>query len=486
MAPQDIDDLVRENESLRERAGESDDIRRQLRESEDKITRLLDNLPGMAYRCRIQGGFNYVLEFVSRGSIDLLGYTPDELVRERYNTIERMTHPDDLERLRQDVLEAIQHHRPYQSMYRLTMSSGQVKWIWDQGEAIYDEHGAAVGLEGIIMDVSAQKLHELSLQEENERLRSSVKGSCGLGEIVGKSESMNTVYTLILKAAQSDTNVIILGETGTGKDLVARTIHELSGRPGKYVPVNCGAIPEQLLESEFFGHKKGAFSGAFDSRPGYLAAADGGTLFLDELGELNLNLQVKLLRAIETKQFIPVGDTVPRRSDFRLVTATNRDLKDMVQQKTMRADFFYRVHVLAIRLPPIRERKEDIPLLIDSILARKTGVNNSAAMLPPGLRIALENYDWPGNIREMQNLLDRYVTFGEINFLELQGQTRSMPLEAELRDTSGMTLQEAVARYERSLIVKALELHRWRKAETAQALGLNLRTMQRKIKEYGI
>ncbi|HMM38822.1 MAG TPA: sigma 54-interacting transcriptional regulator [Desulfovibrio sp.] len=484
--PRHYDELVRENESLREQADESEDIRRQLRKSEDKIARLMDSLPGMAYRCTIGEGYTYSLEFVSRGSIDLLGYTPDDLVRGRKNTIERMTHPDDLERMRRDVLRGVLERTPYKTMYRVTMSSGEVKWIWDQGEAVYDEQGVAVGLEGIIMDVSAQKMQELRLQEENERLRSSVKGSCGLGEIVGKSEAMNNVYTLILKAAQSDTSVIILGETGTGKDLVARTIHELSGRPGKYVPVNCGAIPEQLLESEFFGHKKGAFSGAVDTRQGYLAAADGGTLFLDELGELSLGLQVKLLRAIETKQYIPVGETVPRRSDFRLVSATNRDLKEMVQQKTMRADFFYRVHVLSIHLPPVRARKEDIPLLIDSILSRKTGVENSAAMLPPGLRIALENYDWPGNIREMQNLLDRYVTFGEIDFLELSGKAPEVPLEADLREAGALTFDEAVARYEKALLLKALERNRWRKAETAQALGLNLRTMQRKIRQYGI
>ncbi|MHC1713263.1 MAG: sigma-54 interaction domain-containing protein [Solidesulfovibrio sp.] len=479
-ACQDCDELQRYRKA-------SDEARRLLQVVENKFSRLLDHLPGMAYCCRIHDGDNFVLEFVSQGCKALLGYTPEELLREKRNTIELMTHPDDLGALRKAERHAIANREPYQVMYRLSMSSGEVKWIWDQGAAIYDDAGIPEFLVGIIMDISAQKMQEIELREENERLRSSVKSSYGLGDIVGKSEVMQNVYKLILKAAQSDTNVIILGETGTGKDLVARTIHQLSGRSGKYVPVNCGAIPEQLLESEFFGHKKGAFSGAFDNRQGYLGAADQGTLFLDELGELNLNLQVKLLRAIESKQYTPVGDTVHRRSDFRLITATNRNLKEMVQQKIMRADFFYRVHVLAIELPPIRQRKEDLLLLIDNFLSRKTGIANSAALLPPALRLAMENYDWPGNIRELYNVLDRYLTFGEIDFPELNMDApQLLPQAAEIRACENLSLKAALELLEQSMILKTLERNRWRRGETARELGLNLRTLQRKMKYYAI
>jgi len=477
---QDCEELLRHKQ-------ESDAVRRHLQVVENKFSRLLDHLPGMAYCCRILEGENFVLEFVSEGCRNLLGYTSEDLLREKHNTLERMTHPDDLEALCKAEREAIANHTPYQLKYRLSMSSGEVKWIWDQGAAVYDEAGAPEFLVGIIMDISAQKMQEIELREENERLRSSVKNSYGLGDIVGKSEVMQNVYKLILKAAESDTNVIILGETGTGKDLVARTIHEMSGRTGKYVPVNCGAIPEQLLESEFFGHKKGAFSGAFDTRQGYLGAADKGTLFLDELGELNLNLQVKLLRAIESKQYTPVGDTVPRRSEFRLITATNRNLKEMVQQKIMRADLFYRVHVLAIDLPPIRQRKEDLLLLIDSFLGRKTGIANSAALLPPSLRLGLENYDWPGNIRELHNVLDRYLTFGEVDFPELNMDPQQLlPQASEIRACDNMSLKEAMDKLEQSMIVKTLERNRWRRGETARELGLNLRTLQRKMKYFAI
>ena len=479
--------MLAEHHEVGQHAADGDDIRRQLRRSERKLSRLLNNLPGMAYCCRIGDKYSYVLEFVSRGSIELLGFTPDQLVTQKVNTIERMTHPEDLDRLRMEVHDAILECRPYKVMYRLTSSNGEMKWIWDQGEPVFDENGTPLLLEGIIMDVSVQKMREITLQEENERLRSTVNGGCGLGELVGMSLAMQEVYKLILKAAQSDTNVVIFGETGTGKDLVARTIHDMGGRAGKFVPVNCGAIPEQLLESEFFGHKKGAFSGAHDSRHGYLAAADGGTLFLDELGELNLSLQVKLLRAIESKQYVPVGDTVPRRSDFRIITATHRDLKEMVRQKTMRADFFYRIHVLSIHLPALRDRPEDIPPLIDKFLARCSERGQKTVTMPASVRTAMMKYDWPGNIRELHNVLDRFVTFGEVNFSDcrLGGQAQPQAVQTQ-EPREAETLGQAVGRLEKSMIVRALEQCRWHKGETARALGLNLRTLQRKVKQYGI
>jgi len=465
---------------------ENDDIRRLLRRSERKLSRLLNNLPGMAYCCRIGEDYAYVLEYVSRGSIELLGYRPEELVTQKLNTIERMTHPEDLDRLRDEVRRAIAERRPYKVMYRVTASNGEGKWIWDQGEPVFDEDGVPYLLEGIIMDVSAQKMREITLQEENERLRKSVNG-VGLGDLVGLSLGMQEVYRLILKASKSQTNVVIFGETGTGKDLVARTIHEMSDRQGRYVSVNCGAIPEQLMESEFFGHKKGAFSGAYDNRQGYLAAADGGTLFLDELGELNLNLQVKLLRAIESKQYVPVGDTAPRRSDFRLIAATHKDILEMVRSKTMRADFFYRVHVLSITIPALRERRDDIPLLIDRFLAKVAEKGVKVPAMPAAMRAAMVKYDWPGNIRELHNVLDRYVTFGDISFADVRlcdSPPEGAQPEEDLRPDE--TLEAAVERLERRKILKALEQCRWHKGETARALGLNLRTLQRKIKAYGI
>ena len=258
---------------------------------EESYIRLLNHLPGLVYRCRVRKNesfvaehIEYVLEFVSRGSYELLGVPAEEMVRNNYNTIERMMHPDDLQKTRQTTYDSIVAHQPYQMMYRVSLPSGRLKWIWDQGEGVFDDEGKVRYLEGVMMDISEQKFQELELKEENRQLKASVSNLYGLGNIVGKSEAMRQVYNLILKAAETDTNVIIYGETGSGKDLVAKAIHEFSARKGNYVPVNCGAIPEQLLESEFFGHTKGAFSGAHANKEGYIGAAHNGTLFLDEIG----------------------------------------------------------------------------------------------------------------------------------------------------------------------------------------------------------
>lgn len=443
--------------------------------------RLLNHLPGMAYRCKIIEDFNYILEFASRGSSALLDMTPEELVSGKSNTIEKMmVFPGDLQSVRILIHDSLVAKQPYQIMYRVTLPSGKIKWIWDQGEGVYDADGKALYLEGLMMDISEQKFQELALQEENQRLKISVNNLSGLGNIVGKSEAMRQVYNLILKVAENDTNVIIYGETGSGKDLVAKAIHEYSGRRGAYIPVNCGAIPEQLLESEFFGHTKGAFSGAHAQKDGYVAAAHNGTLFLDEIGELPIHLQVKLLRAIENKMYTPVGGNSPKTSNFRLVAATNQDLAQLVRDKKMRSDFYYRVNVLSITLPPLRERAGDIPLLVDAYFERK----NLNMSIPLQVRLVMEHYEWPGNVRELHNFLDRYATFGDE---ALQGLGEAGKINMLLASQySGFTLESAVLQLEEHLIGQALEHCHWRRTEAAACLGINLRTLQRKMKRLGM
>lgn len=455
---------------------------------EESYIRLLNHLPGLAYRCRVTENessvaerIEYVLEFASRGSYDLLGIPAEEMVRNNYSTIERMTHPDDLQRMRRDIYDSIVAHQPYQVMYRVLLPSGRLKWLWDQGEGVFDGTGKLRYLEGLIMDISEQKFQELELKEENRQLKVSVSNLYGLGNIVGKSEAMRQVYNLILKAAETDTNVIIYGETGSGKDLVAKAIHEFSARKGNYVPVNCGAIPEQLLESEFFGHTKGAFSGAHANKEGYIGAAHNGTLFLDEIGELPIHLQVKLLRAIENKMYTPVGSNTPKVSSFRLVAATNQDLSKMVLEKKMRSDFYYRVHVLSITLPPLRERHGDIPLLVEAYMERK-GIT---CALPLQVRLAMEHYDWPGNVRELHNFLDRYTAFGDVALESLGDAGKAELLFPDLSH-EGLTLENATLQLEERMIRQALERCRWRRGDAAEALGLNLRTLQRKMKRLGM
>ncbi|MFO7596552.1 MAG: sigma 54-interacting transcriptional regulator [Desulfocurvibacter africanus] len=457
-----------------------------LLQSENKLTRLFNNLPGMAYRCRIDDDLDYSLDFVSNGCLELLGVPPEELTQQQTNALERMMHAEDLPFVRDDFRRAMLERKPYKLMYRICTSRDEVKWVCDQGEAVV-EGGRVVFCDGIIIDISDQKLREVELLLEKKKLVATLHDHSRFYGIIGSSEPMREVYRLILKAAKCNANVVIFGETGTGKDLVARTIHSLSERQGPYVPVNCGAIPAQLMESEFFGHKRGAFSGALNDRKGYLAAADGGTLFLDEVGEIDLKLQVNLLRVLESRQYTALGDPTPRSSNFRLITATHSDLKQMVREGRMRSDFFYRVHVLPIYVPPLRDRMEDIPLLVETYLPLFAGKSRPPQMTPAMLR-QLEEYHWPGNIRELQNVLQRFVTFGKIMFSnpgEEDSQEDLPPEHPELHEAP-RTLGESVERLEKRLIQETLERFHWKKSATAAALGLTLRTLQRKTRRYGL
>jgi transcriptional regulator with PAS, ATPase and Fis domain len=314
-----------------------------------------------------------------------------------------------------------------------------------------------------------------------------VKERYKFGEIIGKSPIMQEVYELIVKTAETDSPVAIYGESGTGKELVARAIHDMSTRHKKaFVPVNCGAIPENLLESEFFGHLKGAFTGAQIDKNGLLDLVDGGTLLLDEVGELGLNLQVKLLRAIEGGGYMPVGGTKTKTSDFRIISTTNRNLRDLVNKGLMREDFFYRLHVVPISLPPLREHKEDILLLVDHFLRLKS--KNKKLCIPSKIIEAFMNYDWPGNVRELQNVLHRYLTIKQLDFIDVRG---SQPVAQNDRSTyefglEGITLHAAVESFEKRFILKVLEYNQWHKAKSASMLGLPRRTFFRKLKYLGL
>ncbi len=340
----------------------------------------------------------------------------------------------------------------------------------------------------VIRDITERRLWEMSIQEEaaflreeNITLRSSLKERYRFGEIIGMSRAMQEIYLMIAKAANSDANVAIYGESGTGKELVARAIHDISGKHRKeFVIVNCGAIPEELLESEFFGHKKGAFTGAYVDKKGYLDLADGGSLFLDEVGELSLNMQVKLLRTIDGGEYIPVGSNKAERSDFRIISATNRDLKKQVKNGLMREDFFYRIHVIPITLPPLREREEDIPLLINHFL-KLYSTEGKPTVLPGNIRDTLYNYHWPGNIRELKNVIQRYVTVKRLDFMDV--------IHAGSQDNGvipeSTNLPEMTKQMERDLIARALTETNWNRSKAAELLGISRKALYRKIKRHG-
>ena len=332
------------------------------------------------------------------------------------------------------------------------------------------------------------KASETSLREENVRLKANIKERYRFGKIIGKSPVMQEIYELILKAAASDAGVIVYGESGTGKELVAEAIHEMSDRKEKpFVAVNAGAVPGTLLESEFFGYKKGAFTGANADKRGLLQEADKGTLFLDELGEIGPNLQAKLLRAIEGRGFTPVGGLKAVTSDFRVIAATNKDLKQQVKKGLMREDFFFRIHIIPIHLPPLRERKEDIPLLIEHFMQNHPSSKN-LPKITVAVMEALTSYDWPGNVRELINTMHRYVSLGEIDFLGEQTIAPDGEISkfGENPRPGKIALDQAMANYEKATILSALKNYDGHKTKTAAALEISRATLFNKMKKYGI
>ncbi len=330
---------------------------------------------------------------------------------------------------------------------------------------------------------------EANLRRENILLKSGVQKRYGFGQMVGKTQVMQEVYNHIIEAGASNASVIVYGESGTGKELASKAIHDISDRSeNPFVSVNCGAVPEHLLESEFFGYKKGAFTGAYADKAGYMEQADGGTLFLDEIGEIGLHMQVKLLRAIEGNGFTPVGGMKSIKPDVRIIAATNRDLLQQVNDGKMRKDFFYRVHIIPIELPPLRKRKEDILLLINHFLDLKDQKEKKIHLFTPGVMHSLENYDWPGNVRELQNVLQRFLTLQRLDFghgkVDTSIKSVTTPANPDYVDEDG--LKQIMEQYEKNLILATLEQNKWNRTKTASILKINRKTLFKKIKAHKI
>lgn len=370
------------------------------------------------------------------------------------------------------------------------------KWYHVTSSKVAAHDTADFSFQFIVTDITRQKEkeqqikgNEIRLKNENLRLKSTLKKSSGLGIIVGNSRAMQTVYEEILKAADSDANVIVYGDSGTGKELVAKTIHQLSSR-GKedYVTVNCGAVPDNLIESEFFGYKKGAFTGADVDKQGYLAAANNGTLFLDEIGELGKQMQVKLLRALEGGHYTPIGSSESKNADVRIIAATNRNLEKEVSKGSFRSDFFYRIHIIPIHIPPLKKRKEDLPLLIQHFIQMFSD-DSTIRMIPDHIIEKMVNYDWPGNVRELQNAVQQYLTLQKMEFLELEHE--KTPVMKEYMTQSKppgqfTTLTDQMRFVEKQIVRECLEKNKWHKSKTANELGIDRRSLFRKIKALGL
>lgn len=467
-----------------------------LREIPSFFCEVLDALPAAIYHSSYDpDNDRWLIRYVSKGVERLLGYKPSELENKRS--------------FKELILTNIEHYQlfnevlhPKNARFRLTFefrdAHGQGKWCSDDGIILFDQNGQVRGSVGVFVDITDHKEREKSIQEENLRLKTALRIPARLGGMVGRSQSMQDIFSRILKMALSTANLVVIGESGTGKELAARAIHDLSNRGAQnFIAVNCSSINENLFESEFFGHKKGSFTGAVDNRRGYLDSAHGGTLFLDEVGEIPLNIQTKLLRVLDGYGYIPVGDNKAGFSDFRLISATNRNLDVLIRKGLMREDFYYRINAITLCMPPLRKRPEDIPLLINYFLARQ---NMTFEALPSEFFKRLMRYSWPGNIRELQNVLSRYIAFQETEL----NHDRSQDLHQVLPDFAPADdLPDSVSEhrqpfrsepehhgnfhdFERHRLLAALNDNNWQVENACRRLGRSPSTIYRKMKKYGL
>ncbi|MGE0708866.1 MAG: sigma-54-dependent transcriptional regulator [Planctomycetota bacterium] len=346
------------------------------------------------------------------------------------------------------------------------------------------------------MEAKVQKaLERVTIEAENRRLKSELHER--FGSLIGGSPPMQRVFELIAKVSQTATPVLILGESGTGKELAAREVHLRSSRcHGPFVTVNCAALAEGVLESELFGHEKGAFTGATQLKRGKFELAESGTLFLDEVGEVPLATQVKLLRFLQEKELERVGGTKVLKVDVRVVAATNRNLKSMIEEGTFREDLFYRINVISIEMPTLRSRREDIPVLVRALLDRHLQDTGLAGQVSDDVLALFQMYEWPGNVRELENVLERALVLadrveGVVRQItptdlppEIRGGEGDSQAQREYHEASGLMAQ--IERIEREIIRKALEEHAWNQTRAAKALALKRSSLQYKMKKYDL
>lgn len=337
-------------------------------------------------------------------------------------------------------------------------------------------------------------LDQRQVVEENKSLKAQLDQRYGLSNIVGQDYKMQKMFDLIESVADTRTTVLILGENGTGKTMTARAIHQLSDRANKpFVEVACGALPDTLLESELFGHKAGSFTGATHDKIGKFLQADGGTLFLDEIATASPSLQVKLLRVLQDREFEAVGDNKTHSVDIRLILATNQDLEEMVAKGEFRQDLYYRVNVITLTQPALRERMSDIPLLVEHYLkVYNEQIGKSIKGFDPSAMQALLKYSWPGNVRELINVIERSVVLSKGEYIRVHDlpeqirQEQSYSLSTETSSGGRSSLKNALANPERQIIIEALEANGWNRQNTSKALGINRTTLYKKMKKYEI
>jgi formate hydrogenlyase transcriptional activator len=457
-----------------------------LRQDERELRQLIDFLPQHVLVLDRDGA----LLQANKTMLDYKGCTLEEMkgegTRER---ISRDVHPDDLERVQNERSIGLSRGMPFEMEKRLLGKDSLFRWFLFRYNPVLNEGGDIVRWFATATDIEDRKRAEDRMRNEAVALREDIVHSSMFEEIVGSSHSLRKVLKALDKVAATDSTVLILGETGTGKELIARAIHKRSPRSSRaFIRVNCAAMPRELIASELFGHEKGAFTGALERRIGRFEAADGGTLFLDEVGDLTAETQVALLRVLQEREFERIGSTKPVQVDVRVLAATNRDLAADVEEGYFRRDLYYRLNVFPVDVPPLRERAGDIPLLAEYLLeryAKKAGKKITA--IDPLTLQALQNYDWPGNVRELQNVIERAVILCETPVLCLDETW--FRRDAHPRSGHSIPMNAALSSSERDMVERALS----ESAGTvggpkgaAAKLGLPRQTLESRIKVLGI
>ena len=462
-----------------------------IQESEERFRNMADTAPLMIWLT----GADKQCTYINKQWLDFTGRTMEEQLG---NGWVDAIHPDDRDRSYQTYAHAFDERTTFEMEYRLRRHDGEYRWIFDTGAPRVSPENVFVGYIGSCIDITERKESEVELHDAHEQLKQlknqleaenvylqqELQLDPTFGEIVGQSDGIKYVLFKITQVAPTNTTVLITGETGTGKELVARAIHTSSSRKNRaFIKVNCGALAPSLIESELFGHEKGAFTGAGARKLGRFELANGGTIFLDEIGELPLELQVKLLRVIQENEFERLGGTKTIKADVRIIAATNRNLKVEVENGKFREDLWYRLNVYPITVPPLRQRKEDIPLLVEHFVngyAKKFG--KTITSVSPRALQTFQSHSWPGNVRELANAIERAVIHAKGSVLHSIDRFEEV---AEEPPFSAKTLEEV----EREYIIRTLENTGWRiegPHGAANILGLNPSTLRTRMVKLGI
>ena len=452
-----------------------------LRASEENFRLIVDSIPGLVFTTTPEGE----VEFVNRQLLEYFGIPEEEVKRWTTGSV---VHPDDLPEVVAKWTQAAKEGQDYSHENRLRRADGTYRWFRARTIPRRNEEGRILRWYSLLTDIEDLKRLKDRLHEENVALHEQIEREFLFEEIIGASPALLSVLANVVKVAPTDSTVLIMGETGTGKELIARAIHKRSRRAGNpFVTVNCAAVPTSLIASELFGHEKGAFTGALQRRQGRFELANSGSIFLDEVGELPPETQVALLRVLQERQFERVGSTRSISSDVRVIAATNLDLSAAISEGTFRADLFYRLNVFPIEVPPLRARKSDIPLLVEYFVRRFAHKARKQIRRIDKKTMALcESYDWPGNIRELQNIIERSVILctGDTFWIdEALLSNRALP-----RVDSGR-LNERLEIREKEIIEAALAESRGKVAGpngAAARLGIPRSTLDWKIRQLKI